>query len=62
MNTTATYSTTGSGYDADGLTLTPLPSWKALADLTLRKGACGALCAHGCLTRVSSGPAKLHRS
>ncbi|MEU8773342.1 hypothetical protein [Streptomyces sp. NPDC048606] len=50
MNTATTDTTGATVRDSGLLALTALPTWRSLADLTLRGGACGQLCAHGCLT------------
>ncbi|MFI8265869.1 MULTISPECIES: hypothetical protein [unclassified Streptomyces] len=61
METVTSTRPTRPGKDTEDLTLTPLPSWQSIAELVLRKDACGALCAHGCFTGASSVPARRHR-
>ncbi|MEV7508637.1 hypothetical protein AB0O42_10080 [Streptomyces sp. NPDC089922] len=60
MNAVTSNTPTTPGGNTDVLALTPLPRWQTMAEDVLRKDACGALCAHACLTRASSAPTRHH--
>ncbi|MFF4321171.1 hypothetical protein [Streptomyces sp. NPDC001568] len=62
MSTIISGTSTRPGRGAEDLALTPLPEWQVMAEVVLRKDACGALCAHACFTNARSVPPRHHQA